>query len=136
MPTNSDQDFVSFTQNDWIAYAWELLEYPSDGLTLDDARDESTDVTIADLRAGRPIHSEDPRFDDVRPMLTNSNTPDDPKSILFEIYSLKEFIEESPHPENTNVRLLAHQLQRLYSEFGITPTNVNSGGLIERVEDQ
>lgn len=130
MTETVDHDFESFMQEDWTAYAWELLEYPPETLTLDDVRDESTDIDIDHLRANRPTHTEDHRFDVVR---GKRDSPDDPKSLLFEIYSLKEYIEESPHPENTNVRRLGNHLQRLYTTYGIAPTGVNSGDLIERV---
>lgn len=133
MTKNPDHDFASFTQDDWIAYAWELLEYPPERLTLDDVMDESTDIEIEDLRDGRPTHTEDHRFDDVRDKPVESDPPGDPKSLLCEIYSLKEYIEESPHPEYTNVRRLGKQLQLMYTEYGIAPTGVNSGELIDSV---
>lgn len=133
MVKDPDCNFESLTQEDWTAYAWELLRYPPETVTLDDVVDESTDIDMDDLRANRPTHTEDYRFDDVRSKPDEGNSPDDPKSLLFEIYSLKEFIEESPHPESTNVRRLGNYLQRMYTEYGIVPSGVNSGELIERV---
>lgn len=133
MAKESDRNFESFTQEDWTAYAWELLKYPPESVTLDTVMDESTDIDMDDLRAGRPTHTEDPRFDHIRDKPDESDSPGDPISLLFEIYSLKEFIEESPHPENTNVRRLGNLLQRMYTEYGIVPSGVNSGELIKRV---
>lgn len=128
-----DRNFDSFTKEDWTAHAWDLLVYPPGNLTLDDVRDERTDIGMEDLRNGRPIHTDDSRFDDVRDNPDENNPLEDPKALLFEIYSLKEFIEESPHPENTNVRKLGNRLQRLYVEHDIEPVGVNSGDLIDRV---
>lgn len=132
----SELDFENFDRQAWTEYAWSVLDYPENDINLDSVR--HGDADIEDLQVGRTVHVNDERFEDLadKELEELELDMDNPQHFLFEVYSLKDFIEVSPHPENTNVRILGGYLEQVYENFGIEPTGVKNGELIDRFEEE
>lgn len=123
-------NFDTFDEDDWTSFARGTLDYPENDYTLDDLM--AGDAEDKELELGRTNHLQDDRLQTKKQR--KELDMDNPADFLTELYLLKDFIEVSPHPENTNVRVLGALLRKVYEEFGIEPTGFRSGELIDEFE--